>query len=165
MARERLPERLKAAGRELLATTDALDMQAQGAMWLFDHGLQDWQFYLVTSLVDTIGRRESYRLLLDAFERVDLPSDMTIEDVHLGSPTNPIFNRISAAVSVSGNSQVEIRNRSVNGLEFDGLIYRAVQDVPDARQAELIGKRFAKRVKELPRASRNDAAVHAEGRS
>src|SRR5829696_4194494 len=100
MARKHLSQELKDAGRKLLETTDALGMQAQGAMWLYDHGLEDWRYYLVTSLVDTMGRRKTYRLLLDAFDRVDFPKDMTIEDVHLGRPNDDLFRLVSGVVGV-----------------------------------------------------------------
>jgi hypothetical protein len=153
MVREHLSQKLKDAGRQLLATTDALEMQAQGAMWLYDHVLHDWRYYLVTSLVDTIGRRKTYRLLLEAVETVALPHEMTIEDVHLGSPADDLFRFVSQVVRVKGG-QTEFRNCVFNGLQFDGVIYRSVTEVPSAKQAERIEKRFAKRVKDLPRHAR-----------
>jgi len=150
MARKHLSQQLKDAGRKLLDTTDALGMQAQGAMWLYDHLLQDWRYYLVTSLVETMGRRKTYRLLLDAFERLDLPEEMTIEDVHLGSPNDDLFRRVSSAVKVDFG-WMEVHRCVFNGVQFDGVIYRSVHKVPTTRQAESIDKRFAKRVKELPK--------------
>lgn len=150
MAERPLSEELKAAGLRLLKATDALDMQAQGAMWVYSHQHQDWKYYLVTSLVDSIGRRKTYRLLLDAFDRVEFPSEMTIEDVHLGSPSDAFFRTISSVVRVSGAESIaQFENCTFNEVSFDGIIYRAVKDVPTARQAEQIEKRFQKRVKDL----------------
>ncbi len=151
MAREALPEHLIKAGQELLASTDALGMQAQGAMWLYDHVLKDWRFYLVTSLVDTAGRRKTYAFLLEAFEGAALPQELTIEDVHLGSPKDVIFQLISSAFGVSGASEVRLENIKINGVLFDGVIYRSVKVAPSAGEAERIEKRFSKRVKDLAR--------------
>jgi len=150
MAQRPLSEELKAAGLRLLKATDALDMQAQGAMWIYNDLRQDWRYYLVTSLVDTIGRRKTYRLLLDAFDRVEFPNEMTIEDVHLGSPSDAFFRTISSAIRISGAENIaQFENCIFNDVRFDGVIYRAVKDVPTARQAEQIEKRFQKRVKDL----------------
>ena len=149
MAREHLSEELKAAGFKLLETTDSLAMQAQGAMWVYSHLLNDWRYYLVTSMVDTIGRRKTYRLLLDAFEKLDLPNEMTVEDVHLGSPSDDFFRLVSRVVRVESGGRTEFRNCMFNDVAFDGIIYRSVQEIPTERQAEQIEKRFQKRVKDL----------------
>jgi hypothetical protein len=147
MAREALPEHLIKAGQELLASTDALGMQAQGAMWLYDHVLMDWRFYLVTSLVDTVGRRKTYGLLLDAFEGSVLPRDLTIDDVHLGSPHEALFRLISSAVGIE-NGAVRVENCVFNGVLFDGVIYRSVKVIPSAGEGARIEKRFSKRVRD-----------------
>ena len=94
MADKDLSPELIEAGAAILAKTDELAMQAQGAMWVFDSSLEDWRYYLVTTLVDTLGRRKTYKLLIDAFEKLKLPQSMIVDDVHLGSPTDPLI-RIS----------------------------------------------------------------------
>jgi hypothetical protein len=149
MAREHLSERLKDAGQELLAQTDALGMQAQGAMWLYDHRLQDWRYILVTSLVDTIGRRKTYKLLIEAFERLHLPSDIVIDDVYLASPSDEFFQLVSRVFHISGTSMGIFDNCTINNVRLDGVIYRSVLDVPSKTEADRIEKRFAKRVKDL----------------
>jgi hypothetical protein len=149
MADRPLSEDLKAAGLQLLKATDALGLQAQGAMWVYSHALNDWRYYLVTALVDTIGRRKTYRLLLNAFEYVSLPKEMTIEDVHLGSPHDQFFQVVSKIVKAPGQNFLQFENCQFNEVSFDGVIYRAVKEMPTERQVEQIEKRFQKRVKEL----------------
>jgi hypothetical protein len=114
MARSSLSPELRAAGIDLLAATDKLGMQAQGAMWLYDHALSDWRYYLVTSLVDTIGRRKTYGLLLDIFEAMEFPKEMTVDDVYLGSPNEPLFNLVSALVKMPGGGAAEFENCAIN---------------------------------------------------
>ncbi len=149
MVRRHLSEELKKAGGQLLAATDALDMKAQAAMWVYSHALEDWRYYLVTSLVDTIGRRKTYRLLLDVFERISLPNEMTIEDVHLGSPNDPFFQTVSRIIHADGSVGLEFSNCVFNDLKFDGVIYRALREIPSDKQAAQIEKKFSRRVKNL----------------
>jgi hypothetical protein len=77
---------------------------------------------------------------------------MTVDDVHLGSPTDPFFRLVSAAVGVAGGP-VKVSNCVLNGIAFDGLIYRSVREPPSAKEAERIEKRFSKRVKDFIRAT------------
>ena len=149
MVGRHLPEELKEAGQRLLDVTDSLDMAAQGAMWVYSHALKDWRFYLVTSLVDTIGRRKTYGLLLDAFERIKLPKEMTVEDVHLGSPSDQFFGFVSGFVRVETGGRAEFNNCKFNDIQFDGVVYRMVKEAPTDKQAHQIEKRFQKRVKDL----------------
>ncbi|MGH6728174.1 MAG: hypothetical protein ACREB8_16770 [Pseudolabrys sp.] len=149
MVRRNLSEELKKAGHQLLLATDALDMQAQGAMWVYSQALQDWRYYLVTSLVDSIGRRKTYRLLLNVFERVEFPKDMTIEDIHLGSPNESFFQLVSKVMRVEGGTIASFEDCKFNNVSFNGIVYRAVRSIPSKREAERIEKRFQKKVKDL----------------
>ena len=158
MVRDHLSEELKEAGRQLLATTDALDMQTQGAMWIYDHALQDWRYYLVTSLVDTIGRRRTYSLLLDVFESVDVPEAMTIEDVHLGSPKDEVFRLLSGTIKVFGSAWTEVTNCNFDFVLVDAVIYRTLSEPPSAQQVGQIEKRFLKKV-------RNASVRYSQGKS
>lgn len=148
MADYALREELIDAGAAVLAATDDLGMQAQGAMWVLDHSLGDWRYYLVTSLVDTIGRRKTYKLLVDIFERIDLPRSMTVEDVHLGSPRDDFFRVISRAAQVT-NSRAYFENCAFNDVRFDGVIYRSVRSPPSESEAQKIERRFSKQVRDL----------------
>jgi hypothetical protein len=161
MVREHLSEELKIAGGQLLAITDGLEMQAQGAMWLYDHQLQDWRYYLVTSLVDTIGRRRTYRLLLDALETVVFPGDMTIEDVHLGSPADDLFRIVSRAARIDG-AMAEFQNCVFGAHCFDGVLYRSVNEIPTMQQAQRIERCFVRRVRGVPGDDREARKIRAQ---
>jgi hypothetical protein len=152
MARDSLPEDLTIAGRELLQATDALGMSAQGAMWIYSHALREWRYYLVTSLIDTLGRRKTYQLLIRAFELSNFPRRMLLEDVHLGSPTDPYFHAISGAMRVDGNTTITVVNCSFNGMLFDGVVYRSVREPPQAPEMKAIEKKFERNIRERERA-------------
>lgn len=148
MARRDLPESLIQGGQDVLAATDALAMAAQGAMWIYDSELEDWRYYLVTSLVDTLGRRRTYKLLLDVFEKAPLPEEMTIEDVHLGSPSDPFFQFFTSFIRFD-NGIGRFHDCRLNDVSFDGVIYRSVSGAPPAKDAQRIEKLFTKKVRDL----------------
>ena len=104
--------------------------------------------YLVTSLVDTVGRRKTYGLLLDVFKRIDFPKEMTVEDVHLGSPSDPFFQFVSGIVRVS-DVVARFENCVFNDLPFDGVVYRSVRSPPSVKEAASIEKRFQMQVRKL----------------
>lgn len=152
MARDDLSEELIEAGQNLLSATDDMGMSAQGAMWVYSYALQDWRYYLVTSLVDNPGRRKTYQLLIRAFESGKFPDGLTVEDVHLGSPSEDFFQLVSSVVGVDGGI-ARFTNCSFNNVAFDGVIYRSVRSVPSKPEAKRIEATFERRVKQAASAA------------
>lgn len=122
-------------------------MNAQAAMWVFDHSLGDWRYYLVTSLVDSQGRKATYRNLIKIFGSGAFPEDMTVDDVHLGSPTDAFFQTISRISHIQSH-HISFENCSLDGIVFDGIVYRVITHVPDEREARDIEKTFQSRIRE-----------------
>lgn len=147
MAATDLSEDLVVAGRRLLVALDAAGLGAQGGAWVFDHEIGDWRFVVATSLVDTMGRTKVYRRLLGVFEKLDMPKDLTISDIHLMSPRGPLFKTIAGALRIE-NGAAQFENCVVNGTKFDAVVYRWV-GVPTREDATRIDKEFKQRVKEL----------------
>ncbi|WP_314945877.1 hypothetical protein [Bradyrhizobium cosmicum] len=87
-------------------------------------------------------------MLLDVFERIDFPNEMTIEDIHLGSPNDDFFRVVSSVVGVE-NAVAHFQNCVFNDIRFDGMIYRSVRSAPSKAEAALIDKRFQAQVKRL----------------
>lgn len=151
MAREHLSEELKAAGLSFLQAADEIGLSPQGAMWIRSHALQDWRYYLVSSLVDTAGRRKAYQLLIRAFEVGEFPKSMTIEDVHLGSPNDPLFQKISRVLEVD-NAIANIGLFQYEDLSLSVIIYRSMKAPPSEREARAVEKRFERTLREKERA-------------
>ena len=148
MAAKHLPEELVTAGQQLLDATDKLEMGAQGAMWIYSPVLEDWRYYLVTSMVDTAGRRKTYKLLIRAFDLSEFPKEMTVEDVQLGSPSDVFFQLIASGIKVT-NSIARFNNCNINGVQFDGVMYRSWREIPPKSELLRIQKRFERNVREL----------------
>jgi hypothetical protein len=147
MATRNLPEHLIEAGAKLLAALDDAGLQPQGAAWIFDHALGDWRYVVATSLVETMGRSKVYKELLAMMKKLDMPTDLTVQDIHLVATTNPVFKAIAGAVRIE-NGRVTVNNSVFNGATLDAIIYRWT-GVPTQTSAAKVQKQFKRRVREL----------------
>ena len=124
MAAEPLRDDLIQAGETLLAILDKLGLSPEAAAWIHYHALGDWRYYVASGLVDTVGRRKVYRLLLDAFEVIEMPEELSVFDVHLESPRGPIFQSIKTVIRAGEQVRVRFEDCFVNGDKFDAFLYR-----------------------------------------
>lgn len=147
MAARPLSERLIEAGAKLLSALDDAGLQPQGAAWIFDHSLGDWRYIVATSLVDTMGRSSVYKELLTIIEKLHLPRELTVQDIHLVAPSGPLFKTISGALHIE-NGRVTVSDCIINGLRVDAVLYRWT-GVPSQTKAAKVQKEFKRRVKEL----------------
>jgi hypothetical protein len=148
MAAPNLSQHLIDAGRKLLAALDDAGLQAQGAGWIFDHALGDWRFMVATSFVDSVGRLWVYKHLVKVMEKLDVPEDLTVADIHLMGTANPLFQTVAQIIHMD-YGVVRFENCHVNGMLFDGVLYRWTRHPPSATEVKKLEKSFIKRVKEL----------------
>lgn len=144
MAARPLSEDLIDAGHKLLEAADKTGLRPQGAAWLYDHALDEWRYILVSALVDTMGRRKVYQLLVRAFSKLHFPADLTIVDVYLEGPKSPLFDALARFQVVDGIARFE--NCSLNGMLFDGVIYRW-NPTPPPSAVKQIERNFMKKAK------------------
>jgi hypothetical protein len=78
-------------------------MEPQGSAWIFDHQLGDWNYVVATSLIETMGRTGVYKRLLKMMTRLDIPTALTISDIHLVPVDGPLFKTIAGAFRVEGS--------------------------------------------------------------
>lgn len=148
MVRDHLSEELIDSGLALLQAADSHGLRADGAMWLYDYQLEDWRLYLVTSLIDTVGRIRVYRHLISIFRALDLPENITVDDVHLGSPNDDLFRLVSSVAAID-NSIAHFKDCSFNGVKFDGVVYRSIRSAPSKAQAQAAQKTFSREARRL----------------
>ena len=144
-----LPKHLIPAGKELLDALDRAGLAAQGAAWVFFHELEDWRFVVATSLVETMGRSKVYKMLLIVMEQIDMPDDLTIEDIHLISTESLLYRAVSGAFRVEGSGTVRIANCRIDGALIDAVIFRWGAGPLSAGEMKRVEKEFRRRVKEL----------------
>jgi hypothetical protein len=138
-------------GKAFLASLDELGMGVQGAAWLYFRDLDDWRYYVATPLTDTMGRKRVYSLLADALDVIGTPEGLSVFDVHLASPQDPIFQLISGAVNWQGGGVAFFENCSLNGVQVNGVMYRLTRHARpiDARLAKRTEVVFKRKVKEV----------------
>lgn len=149
MAARPLSQQLIDAGQRLLEEADRIGLNPQGAAWLYDHGLDEWRYVLVSALVDTMGRRKVYLLMVQAFSQLQLPADLTVVDVYLESPRSPLFNALSAFEV--RNSLVKFKNCKLDGMLLDGVIYRW-DPTPSPDSIKDIERKFVRKAKKRVKA-------------
>jgi hypothetical protein len=81
-------------------------------------------------------------------EKLNTPEDLTVADIHLMGVHNPLF-QIVAQVIHADNAVVRFENCHVNGMLFDGVIYRWTRAPPSAADVKNLERSFVRRVKEL----------------
>jgi hypothetical protein len=131
MARKDLSPQLIAEGRATLKALDEMGMAVQSAKWAFDPALEAWKFCLVTSLVDSAGRRKAYQLLLRAFDLGAFP--LSMEDVYLRS--------MDDEMSADGNASSE------------PVIYRAMSAAPSDAESRALQRTFEQTLSDLEQRS------------
>jgi hypothetical protein len=137
------------AGRKLLAALDSAGLGAQGAAWIFFHDLEDWRFVVATSLVESMGRSKVYKLLLDVMKQLDVPKELTVEDIHLISTEGPVYTTIGRIFRLAGGGTARVSDCTINGAKIDALIYRWGDDSPSANEMKRVERSFRRRIKEL----------------
>lgn len=147
MAASSLQQHLVEAGRKLLLALDHAGVRPQGAAWVFDHALGDWRYVVATSLVDTMGRSTVYRMLIAVLKHASMPEELTVADIHLVSPADPLFRAINSVFEIQ-DATVTFENCGINGIKFDAVVYRWTGK-PSQADALKLEKQFRRRVKEL----------------
>ena len=129
-------------GRAILLATDALGMSAEGAFWLFDHAEETWRFFLITSLFNRVGPRETYLRLDRALQ--EILSEHEIEDFSLfiADPNEALakkmYGRVQTTPHASEPHEVKIK---LNGQTERAFIYRMAGGLSE-KQVGLARRRF-----------------------
>jgi hypothetical protein len=147
MAAKDLPNHLIDAGAKLLAALDAAGLHPQGAAWIVDHALGEWRYVVATSLVETLGRSKVYKQLLTLMTKLDMPKELTMQDIHLVSPDGSLFKTIAGTVPVEDRTTA-FKDCVVNGTKFDAVVYRWI-GTPSPDDAAKVERQFKRRAKEL----------------
>jgi hypothetical protein len=138
-----------ALGRAVLLATDALNMGCEGAFWMMDDGDDDWRFFLVTSLLDTMGPRRIYLKMDSVLGKIISEGEMDALPVYMMSPDEKIVRAIRMEISTAGTATIP---QGVS-FRFDGqnvaaLVYRMAGKMPEAERRAAQGQ-FRKRVDKL----------------
>lgn len=140
------------AGAQCLELLERHGFEVQGAAWVTTDTIKEWWYYIVTGLMDMDGPLATYERLDRLFEALPR-TPMEIDDVHLGSPDEPMFKTLRRAAEVE-SGPVAFENLSVNGgftIEH-AVVYRMLPNaVPTRLQA--VRTNFDRHLKQLEAAA------------
>jgi hypothetical protein len=124
---EKLPELSKdsvLAGSNCLALLDAHGLGVQGAAWVLSETLYEWRFYIVTALVDIDGPSATFERIERLFALTKW-KELLIDDVHLGSPDEPLFVNLAKFFRKTGEGVAQLKDVQINNFRIaDAFIYR-----------------------------------------
>lgn len=156
MSRHELPTEKIEAGRTCLELLDEYGLGVQGAVWIWVEGLTEWRFYIVTSLVDIDGLVNTFNRIERLFALRFHNPELTIDDVHLGSPNEPLFRTMAKVIAVRDNAMIELENVIVQDQHSRIIIEHAyiyrLERAPPPMKAKQARQLFDRRLRELERA-------------
>src|SRR5262245_17701521 len=133
MAQEPISQNDVALGRVILLATDSIRMDCEGAFWLYDEDEQDWRFYLVTSLLATIGPRELYLVLNEALARKVSPDECANIGIHIASPKDYLVTEMAEIIHTDSHSTFPRAITFDNdGIETSAVVYRLAPHLSDS---------------------------------
>jgi hypothetical protein len=148
MAKRPISQNDLALGRVILLATDSIGMNCEGAFWLQDQE-DGWRFFLVTSLLDTLGPREIYLLLDESLAKKVSRSECEDMAIYIAGPSDYLVNKLGKLIHTSSHSSVA-RKVSVedNGSTAEAIVYRLATKMSESATRSA-GRRFKKITRQL----------------
>jgi hypothetical protein len=126
-------------GGDFLALLDSYGLGVQGAAWIYASPLQEWRYYIVTTLVQIDGLIETHKRIEQLFNQKFNHIEMVLDDLYLGAPDEEMFATLASMFKVNiGGGSIEFRNVQINNLLIEhAYIYRLDKAIPviKAKQA------------------------------
>lgn len=142
-----------ALGRAVLLATDALDMHAEGAFWLYDKKDDEWRYFLVTSLFGRIDPREVYFCLNEAFAKILSQQESIDLRLYMAAPTEELIGellkQVSTPIWVSEPKHVKV---TINKKNTEAIVYRLAEKLATDK-ARKIQRKFRRSCREISAAA------------
>lgn len=152
MAVEPLRDDLNQAGKALLAALDRVGLRPQGAGWFYSQELEDWRFYVASPLVEAIGRKKLYSALVDALGTLGNIDGLSVFDIHLTSPDDPLFRLVGDFFGMREDGNIIIHDlnlideRTRSRAHIEASLYRWDPTPLSAREIRQLASRFMRGV-------------------
>lgn len=112
-------------GKTLVSLLDKTDIKPRAALWVYNADADTWRLWIVPEKRGT-DQREFYRALagIIAKNREALPG-FDISLVELTDATNSALKGLSRMVALAGDSELHLRDNTVNGIYMpDSIVLR-----------------------------------------
>ncbi len=128
MRREVLTEDMKADGAALLELASELGMRPAAAAWLYGCDFGEWRYYLVTPLVDDLGRKAVYEGLDLALSNTAVAERMSVVDVHLAGSGDPVAHLLASLAAGTAPPAGSARQLCCTATSLRAHLYAAPED-------------------------------------
>ena len=136
-------------GRAVLLATDTLGMSVEGAFWLYDSEAKDWQFYLVTSLLDRIGPRKIYMRLDKALQQKLSEHEIESFSFFIASPREMLVKTMRKKVKTGPHASAPVESGlALNGEKLHAVVYRMASGLSEP-QLSTAQRRFSRLYNQL----------------
>lgn len=153
MAERVLSEHETALGRAILLATDVLDMQTEGAFWLYDDGDDKWRYFLVTSLFGRIDQRDVYLCLNESLEKILSETEISEMQIFIASPEEGLAREMMSQIKTSPYvSEPKKKFVEIDGKKTSACIYRLSNELA-ADQAKKAQRKFRQSCREIAAAA------------
>ena len=136
-------------GRAVLLATDALDMNAEGAFWLYDKQDDEWRFFLVTSMFERIDPREVYVCLNEALAQKLSEKEAIDLRLYIAAPNERLIKTLRRQLTtkhhVSEPRHIKVR---INNKTTEAVVYRLADELA-IDQAKKTQRRFRQSCREI----------------
>jgi len=111
-------------GKKLIEGLDKSKFKLVGALWYYNSNSGEWKLLLVSPLVDVIGPKQSYDVILAVLQDLKLSFEL-LTNISVLSPKNSLIQLLGRVVHTEGISQIRFTRNTINGVFIeDALIYR-----------------------------------------
>lgn len=149
MATKTLSQDEIALGRAVLLATDALDMNAEGAFWLYDKEDDEWRFFLVTSLFSRLDPREVYLCLNEALTKKLSAKEVENLRLYIAAPNESLVRHLRKQIKTAMHvSEPQSKTVTIDGTRLKTFVYRLAAGLK-IDQAKRVQRRFRKSCRAL----------------
>ena len=113
-------------GRRLLEALDSAGFRVLAALWFYLTEDEEWRLIIASPLIDEKGPRECYAFVQRTLEQLSPPSDISLKQISIVSPSHDLVKLLRMAISTGpGISGIRFTRNTVNNVLIeDSYIYR-----------------------------------------
>jgi hypothetical protein len=113
-------------GRKVAQMLDEKSSSVNSALWYYYPDTSDWKLVLAMPEVNTNGPKAAYKTVQRILSKVELKSNLTLDDIAVSKPEAPLFKLIRQMLRTGPNiSGIRLSNNIVNGQKIeDAYVYR-----------------------------------------
>jgi len=133
MATAALVDRDLDIGRRILAGLARARIPVNVAFWAYVPQISEWQLYIATPLVDSIGPKSAYAKVLTALHDAGMDPELPWRRIFLRSPRDTILKSLEKQAKSHPEENFRILNAPIGGRFIeDAYVYSGAVDIQES---------------------------------